>query len=112
MNTGTRLTLLQSKGCNRYAIKTGSGWIEETITEGQPPIRRELSSRRVAAMIDALLSIQRDIDPLDGYQDNHHDNGELDRELDRVFGPLPQPHYSWLNESLAPDDDPGDDDPF
>lgn len=83
MNTGTRLTLLQSKGCNRYAIKTGSGWVEETISGDGPPLRRELSARRVATMIDALLSIQRDIDPLDtGYYDTSEET------LDRVFGPV------------------------
>ena len=60
MNTGTRLTLLQSKGCNRYAIKTGSGWVEETISEGQPPIRRELSQRRVAIMLTTLSQIDID----------------------------------------------------
>ena len=61
MNTGTRLTLLQSKGCNRYAIKTGSGWVEDIVINGKV-YPRELNKRRLDILIAGYLAIRRDIE--------------------------------------------------
>lgn len=64
MNTGTRLTLLQSKGLNLYAVKMGTGWELEVVTPDAEPKRRELSVRRVDTMLDGLLAIQTDLAPI------------------------------------------------
>ena len=85
MQPGTRLTILLSKGCNLYAVKTGTGWELEIVTPDAPPIRRELSARRVNTMLTALsqvdvdVSLRTDADPF--LEDDRIYRADLDASI-------------------------------